>query len=197
MHAVILSCPNCPPIHVGHLQKHNPYLPVSIYYEEQWGEKEINWRNADRMIRNWWKRNRDCFSTEKQFIILEWDVFINDQLEWVDLGEDLSGKNLHTNPKAAWKWMREQDRLPMKPVGLSPLACITMSRKALDEIVKKKYDDLFDQDIFCELRLPSIVANAGLVVKPMPLPCVNSKTINPSGFGIFHAVKHPQPFLKL
>ena len=196
MHIVILTCPNCPPIHFDAIHRSNPYASISVYYEEHWGEKKNHWRNADRMIRNWWMNNRKCFPYEKHFVILEWDVYVNDEIIWVDKEDALSGKNLHVDLESKWEWWKDADKLPsdMTPVGLSPLCCLSMTRDALDEIARPKWDSLFQSNIFCELRLPSIVYHSGMKVTTSDLPYVSSgetKAHTSGKRGIFHSVKQP------
>lgn len=198
MHIVILTCPNCPPIHFEHIRRNNPYASVSVYYEEHWGDTKDHWRNADRMIRNWWLRNRDCFQHEDRFVILEYDVFVNDEIVWVEDGSDASAKNVHDSVETNWTWWSEVEKLPyeMNPKGISPLCCITMNRSALDSIADPFWDELFKEDIFCELRLASILEAQNKIIKPMKLPYVShdSTEAHRKGYyGIFHAVKTPQP----
>lgn len=190
MHIVIMSAPNCPPIHCGAIQAANPYTSMSVYYEERFTDRYPLWRNADRMIRNWWKQNRSCFPYEKQFVILEWDVYAN--VKFDSSFEGVVGNKIHTTGDR-WQWFAESNRLylGMKPIGLSPLCVLMMDRYALEDLIQPCFDALYSKDIFCELRLPSVLNHTNNKISELDLPTILSSPVTPNGPGIYHSVKQP------
>ncbi len=91
-------------------------------------------------------------------------------------------------------WFNEKDKLSnqlSKFVGADPFGVICFHRDALNEIIKPEYDILYESDIFCELRTPSILINSNFDILS------NDKLVNvlvqpvkyTTDEGIFHQVK--------
>lgn len=161
-------------------------------------ERILFWRNCDRNIRNWWKINHHRILGD-HVVFLEWDVVCNVPIEKIFRPQNgLVGSELKTQPQDShdWLWFKELNELPPEmrstAIGLVPLAAIQLSRAALDAISDDRHDALYESDIFCELRTPSLLRHLGFPIEststlkhvtwqPMPYPWLRR--------GIFHPIK--------
>jgi hypothetical protein len=162
-------------------------------YAKRWGH---DWRNCDRNVRCWWKNNREkCSSTYVLF--LEYDVLVTASIYNffnVPFRGIMTRFTRFTDKNPGWWWFRERNKLVdhlSKFAGCDPFGVACFHRDALDEIIKSEYDILYDSDIFCELRTPSILINSNFDIES------NSKLVNvlvePVEYtldeGIFHQVR--------
>lgn len=160
------------------------------------------WRNCDRNIRSWWAANRLNVKTPS-VIFMEYDVLCNvclaDHIGPLKRGVGAAGAAVMTavaHSRSFWPF-REIPRLPLRlrghAIAIAPLAFMQIARTALDEILHPEYDDAFDADIFCELRLPTIIEHCGYQIGALELPNVGVRVLHPApdDRGIFHPVKQP------
>jgi len=161
-----------------------------------------NWRNVDRLIRNWWKS--DGYKTNANTIFcLEWDVYCNYALEKIETSPGLNSVHV-LNPidNEDWCWWQELNRLPKElhqyATGCVPLGFLAISRECLDNISESKFDHIFDSDIFSEMRLPTCVKFCGFDVQEFTKTDLKNSIfcyeidISTKQVGIFHAVKNRQ-----
>ena len=128
------------------------------------------WRNCDRYLRAWWDRYRQTVATD-HVLFLEGDVYVNCDLTelfhgpWMECDLVAAGLRYQVRDRRTWFGFREMDRLPVAmtdaAIGVEPLAVMMLSRRALDRLLWTDYDAVFNDDIFCELRLPTCVQHAG------------------------------------
>lgn len=189
--------------HATALQAANPGLEIRVHYYPEPEDQEARlaaWRNGDRNIRQWWAANRDAVAS-RYLLVLEWDCYVSGDLTELipppEPGTGLLAARVFS-PVADARSFRpfcEVGRLPktMAGRGLQPLGCVLFSRAALDAICDPRYDEVFAADIFSELRLPSVVSDAGFSLGSMPLPhCGVTPVTPPAGAsGIWHPVKNP------
>jgi len=168
----------------------------SIQYEGD--ERHEAWRNVDRNIRNWWIEHRDEVKS-RHVVIFEWDVRCNVPIG--PLFRPFDGllcseiKRLN-DPGEPWRWFDEIPKLPEelreKAIGVVPLGVLQFSREVLDAIASPEFDPLFTEDLYCELRLPTLVRHLGFAIQTLKslkqvtwyrLPYVWLRR------GIFHPVK--------
>ena len=188
--------------HDAALRATNPGLTVHASIVAQ-GETQAAyvaaWRNCDRNIREWWRRSRESVAAGS-VLFCEYDVLCNVDLRAMirplDPGVGIAGAKVMSrirDRRSFWPF-REIDRLPSamhaKAIAIAPLAVLLISRAALDAILCETFDETFGGDIFCEMRLPTVIRNAGFDVAEMELPNVGvtplSVTDKP---GIYHPVK--------
>jgi len=188
--------------HAAHLQAANEGLVVHICDAAQGvgDERKMMWRNCDRNIREWWRVHRDEVQTDS-VLCLEWDVFCDVDLQTTipPLATDcgIAAASILTPVTAIRSYWPFEDifRLPPEMQGLAcataPLAVLLISRAALDAVLSTEYDAIFSADIFCELRLPTIIRHAGFGVAEMDLPNVHCTPCRPTFADIWHPVKTP------
>ena len=76
--------------------------------------------------------------------------------------------------------------------GIRPLAVVVLSRECLDALLRPEFDAVFAADLFCELRLATVVQAAGFRIGEMPgLDEVGHRPLRaPARLpGIWHPVK--------
>ena len=193
---------SCTP-HAAALQAANPGLVIHVCFSPQGDTPETRrdcWRNCDRNIRNWWRANRDAV-TASQVLFLEWDVFCDvDLAERIrPLGETqgLAGPRILSplSDRAFWPFAEDLRKLPRDMDALAcasaPLAVLLLSRAGLDAVLEARYDAIFQEDIFCETRLATVMRHAGFRVGGLDLPQVGCKPVIPTFPGVWHPVKLP------
>lgn len=201
--AVWLTTPVTGTPHADALQAANPSLTIHTCHSIQGAtepERLDRWRNCDRNIRAWWRANRQSLTAD-QFLFLEYDVFCNVDLfqiipplapgVGIAAAKILSGLS---DVRHFWPFA-EIPRLPRAMHALAcataPLAVLLISRQALDAILSPDYDATFAADIFCEVRLPTIIRFEGFRTAALNLPHVTATPVTPSAPGIWHPVKSP------
>jgi hypothetical protein len=100
-------------------------------------------------------------------------------------------------PGMPWVWFNEFTRLPEElrayATGIPPLAILRISRECLAATFNHPLRaKLYEDDIFCELRLPTLAAACGYepVACPDTLPHVEYHPVDAgTGSGVWHAVK--------
>jgi hypothetical protein len=189
--------------HAAALQASNPGLEIHAHYSRQGAtqsERFHLWRNCDRNIRAYWRDHRHLVQAG-HLLFLEYDVFCDVDLRSViqpsftrfgiAAAQILSGL---TDRRSFWPF----DDIPKLPRSMQALACATaplalllISSDALEAIISPSYDPVFEADIFCELRLPTIIRHAGFSAVSMPIPHVTATPATPDSPGIWHPVKQP------
>lgn len=198
--AVIMTTERFGTPHLDALRASNPGMPLHVN-EGRHGtteaERQTLWRNCDRSIRDWWRSNRDRVQAPA-VAFLEWDVLCNAPLAKImPPFTGLVGRivaPVEEDPN--WVWFCEIERLPSAlrsfATSLRPLGALIASRPLLDAIVSPEFDDLFNADIFCELRLPTLARFLGFRVAHAPafrrVECFPIPHPGPAP-GIWHAVK--------
>jgi len=165
------------------------HLDVYQVIDERTGPRAELWRNTDRMIRQFWLQNRSVVTGDVIWW-LEWDVYLKRSLPEF-YGTGMGGKDIKVQGQP-WQWFKESDRLPvnMRPIGIAPLGVSVFTRAALDEICRSEWDELYAADVFGELRTPSIIHNAGLVLSEVYLPRVRYHQVTLGNEDeVYHAVK--------
>lgn len=169
--------------HVTECVKHNP--GYSHHFTSVTGPVLDSWRNADRMIVNWWKKNN---INSDHLYIFEWDVYVNCKLIEHDIDVGVGGIRMG----GRWDWWKETDRLPEEmrasAMGIVPLGVMYLHRRVLDVMASS---DLYDLDIFSELRTGTIINHAGFKTD-LIFPDARYYKMKVNGEGVFHSVKTHQ-----
>lgn len=174
-------------------------LPGSVdvaRYPSEFADSQ-KWRSIDLTLYRWFQ-NRSL--NARHYIVVEYDCFCS-----VDLREhyaevmaaDVAGVDLFTkkqNPK--WKWFQDDElhKLPAEDrphaAGIVPFTCTMFSHAALTSVVTNVYRE----DIFCELRLGTIINKLGLTYKRLPITkrsriSYHEYPWRTSSPGLFHSIK--------
>ena len=189
--------------HAQALQAANPNLAIHVSAPPMAAPDDYlhAWRNCDRNIRSWWRVNRDA-TMKDAVLFLEYDVYCNADLRGIIPpladGVGIAGPsvvNCVESRRSFWPFLYIP-RLPRDMQGMAiaaaPLAVLLISRAALDAALRPEYDAVFADDIFCEVRLPTIIRHAGFQVAALPITnvvCV-PQTPPAGAIGIWHPVKH-------
>ena len=177
------------------LRASNPDLEIHVACDNREGHQPSLWRSCDRFLRDWWKQNHDKVSGTHLWL-LEHDVLVTTSLPDCAGITGMGGQHIKRVENRDWVWLQEAERLAqgMVPYGMAPLGVTVYHRAALDALISPEWDSLFDADVFCELRLPSVIAHCGFPLVELPLPGVRACNITPdwSVPGIYHAVKGPE-----
>ena len=198
---VFLTTPLLGLPHLKHFHDMNPGLEYHVCMTPDGinaAEKHHMWRNCDRHIRDFWKAHRTSVKAD-YVIFMEHDVLCNDSVKKrIPNLLGMSGAKVvdgilseHTH----WNWASEVVRLPegvRSDRVIVPQAVIQFSRDCLDAICQPEYDTVFAADIFCELRLPSVVHAAGFpiqVIEGLDEVQWHEVSVQGTGKGIWHAVK--------
>lgn len=156
-----------------------------------------DWRNCDNNLRNWWKSNKHIVKSD-YLLVVEWDVKITDDIKnYFDFDSNgIICKNIREFGKDKWVWFEESEKFPdhfkNKIKGLYPLSVILFHRSSLDFIIREEFDDIFSKDIFCELRIATILNYGNFEIRGnQRLPDVQLvQSKNHLKYpGIFHKVK--------
>lgn len=187
--------------HIDSFLKHNPLVPVHVTCGEplDGDARSLAWRNADRPIRRWWL-DQGRHLNFKYALFLEWDVVFASDVDAIFPAEaDFYCKDLK-KPGAPWMWFAEASRLPesirQHATGTAPLAVTRISHRCLTAMFSHPMEGIiYDRDIFCELRLPTLATACGF--EPVECPGTLSKVYCgvvdvDAATGVWHAVKHRQ-----
>lgn len=197
--SVIMTTPRFGTPHLANIQRDNPVVHVHYGKDGETPEARVDaWRNCDRSIRDWWRVNRGRMQAN-HFAFVEWDVVVNlDLRRCIVPHAGLVGPVAEYPPLTPWCWWREIPRLPwnLQPFASSirPLGALVASRQCLDAIASPQWDEVFEMDIFCELRLPTVAKACGVRlaasshlanVRHFPIPHPGDAP------GVWHQVKIP------
>lgn len=184
MTVVILTHEGAGTPHLDHLLCSNHQADVYVHTSTKANtaeDKLLRWRNCDREIRQWWTTHRHLIK-EQYVTFVEYDVLVNDDLTILETGYDLLGKSFKVDGvDTYWQWFSESNKLPFPAYGIVPLAVIKLSSKALDTLALPEFDSIYDENIFCELRLPSVL---------MSKKCSVGESVHLSGLHSYR-VTHP------
>jgi len=182
-------------LHLKHLQKSNPDAQIILADISSNIEKIIAWRNNDRLIRNWLKNNKSQI-IHHNIAILEWDVLVSSPLPNIKIN-GFVGRNLQKPNINKWLWFKEIDRLGKYKnyaMGAAPFAIQFFDKNSIEAWTSDEFDSISSQDIFCELRLPTIMNYAGIAMSEHLLPNVEWYNIQHKKIpGIYHAIKYDIP----
>lgn len=176
--------------HLDALRASNPGADIRIALDDGPGDRGFRWRNNDLFVREWWRAHGSRTGTER-IALLEHDVLVTCALP--DIGvSGIAGAQVK-RPGDEWYWWPDMWKLGgtrRYVTGVVPMGVTFFSRAALDLIAGSGWDHLYDRDIFCEMRVPSIIRACGLPVIQVDLPNVGTNPIRAgAGPGIYHPVK--------
>lgn len=191
---VIFTHPGQPAIHAEEARNHCE--SVRVWESIQKTPRNEAWSNADRNIVDWWL-SIGRQSKADQFLLCEWDVRITTPpQETIIVKADCVCSKLvfPIQEGRAFKPFRtDASKLPQQMrkhiCAVVPLGVLLMTRQALDCLSQS---DLFDKDIFCELRVATILAANGFSIAQNPLwnnVGTDPRKVVSDHVGISHPVK--------
>ena len=192
--------------HLTWLKASNPGVDIKIVTRsKELGlrtDRDYAWRNADELLRFWWKQNKDKVTTPV-VVVLEYDVLVTVKLPSLPPGFDLVGTRVVTpTTYSNWYWFHQTNEITKLNklkiqdkhlTGIIPYGVLVMKREVLDSICNKRWDKAYELDVFSELRFPTIANIEKYKIGEIDLPNVDwapqysSNEIN--NFGIYHPVK--------
>lgn len=182
--------------HAWALEKFNPGVTAHVIHSDQSLPRATAWRNCDRATRDWWRLNHGR-TTASHFLVIEGDVLW--QYGGFPPTSDLSFRDVMTtasNPR--WCWWSDLRKIPHRyhpyATGGGEFGIRMVSRRFLDAHVSSEFDELYDADVFCELRTPTVATFLGLPPTTFKLPGrIHWQPLPPplEEVGVYHPVKWP------
>ena len=196
--------------HINELNLYNENIKIHVVVGEDSPKgKRYNWRNSDRVLREWWKKNRDSFGD--CIFLAEWDTFVNTELPELPDEFDLAGSKLIKSERFGvprrmadplwkpenWMWWKEFKQLGIEDqkfaTGLISFGAFFLKKEVLDSVADSMWDSVYELDIINELRLPSIASASNYKIGEMELPFVSFGEVEtPTAKGVHHSVKTRQ-----
>jgi hypothetical protein len=155
------------PIHLSSLRLSNPeanIIPLNITNNFS---QHFAWRNSDNLVRDRIKEHIDSIRSQN-IAIAEYDVLIKEQLPDINVDAVYCKKIMRLNQNKNWHWFKEINRLgSLEPfaLGLFPMGFFILNIEHIKCWLDSKYDFLYEENIFCELRLGTILNHAGFPIK--------------------------------
>lgn len=179
-------------IHLDAIKNSNPTAQILLGDLSSNLSKHYCWRNSDNLIRNWLRNNISQIKNNK-VAILEWDVLVTQKLPDIKLVGAM-GKHIHKPTKNnGWKWFKEINKLEeykKYAIGIAPLGILFIDRGSILSLIDSKFDDIFNKNIFCELRLPTILNSLDINISQYPMPNVQWHPVKYTNQkSIYHAIK--------
>ena len=192
--------------HLDKIIHSNPKSQIIDIHTEHNYDKDIAWSNNDRILRENLKKQIDNIIHEK-VLLVEWDVLINMEVPDIKFDGLVAQNIFRKGDNIKWYWWKELEKLPeyYKPFicGASLWSLIGITKECLVEILNSKYDDLYNMDIFCEIRTSTILRSLGFNMTKFPTELSRFILRNESSalesmenikyYGIFHPVKNSVP----
>lgn len=197
--------------HLQLLRTHNDFPVVPLFCDDRMGgtalddavrlpmsfQRGRNWHNLDWICRDWFLSSHRIDA--ERYVWLEWDCLANEPLRnwYADLWYADFVASTSVRPPAPWYWFRSQRAfLPHALVpyasGITPMNGVLMSRRAMSAYAQADVPE----GLFCELRLPTILASCGITASRLPSHKATQNRFLPRGAsvpvigrGLFHPVK--------
>jgi len=193
--------------HAKQWELYNKNLKIHVVVGEDSPKgKRYNWRNSDRILRDWWKQNHA--SVGECIFLAEWDTFVNTELPELPEEFDLVGAKLIKSdffsiPKRMadpswkpenWMWWREFNQMGIKDpkfaTGLISFGAFLFKKKLINSIADPMWDYIYDLDIISELRFPTVACASNYKIGEIELPFVSFDVVDtPTEKGVHHSVK--------
>lgn len=197
---VIMGHLGCKFPHAIDICNSNPNRHVETHNSDQelFIDKQETWRNCDRNIRDW-AQSVDSLD-HSHYLFLEYDVYANgynfdklvtDHYEPYDLVSPYKSDRYSNHFS-----VKEIPNLPVAyrkyATIVHPLAILLLSKRLLTEMIHEDHDELFELDIFCELRMGTFAAAHAMelgIFQANQLTRVNTKNHSRKEGYICHPVK--------
>lgn len=197
------------PLHLEHLRKSNPKSQIIPLHLKHNLPEPVIWRTSDKIVRELIKNIIDIIYYDN-ILLIEWDIYINTEVPVIEFDGMLAKYN-STDQSNGWIHWQDVAKFPkeyLPYIASSPLWGFTgIKLKYLKQLLDPKYDEIYDMDIFCEIRSATLVASMGGTVTQYPYEWreflltgpgteefVRNELIkNPDKQGFFHPVKYTMP----
>lgn len=181
--------------HLKYFKKSNPEIDIHVINNENNENPGYSWRSPDKRLRKWWKENSNKVKGEI-ICVMEYDVLVTKSLPMLSNNIDLAGKYIRNyNNTHKWNWFDPTEIKELGnliPFGIVPFCFFLVRRKCLEFICEEKWNEYFEKDIFCEIRIPSILYNNDFKIGTIDIPDINigDPIIPKKEPGIYHPVKN-------
>lgn len=150
--------------HIEQTRLHNPDAQIiAADTSSLWKKFGDAWsyRNNDSSFRVWLKYNIDNIE-HNNVAVFDWDVLCKMELpkDFPLTNEIIVKEHIpYTEKTFDWWWFGEYNKLQKyKPwaCGIQPLGVLFTDKTSLSKILDPSLDKIFNSNIFCELRFPTI-----------------------------------------
>lgn len=181
-------------IHQYHFTATNPGVEQHVYV----AEPDVTWYTNDLNHMRWWRDNRDRVTTP-YVVIFDWDVLCNARLVVPNDFKGCACINMIEYPaRHSYNRPWEPDSMP-EPYRkhlhtTAPLGVLVVDRAALDALLLPEHAHLYEQRLWCEDRLPTIMAASGISLHSLEYAASDKEweqPYKPGHHSIFHRVKKP------
>jgi hypothetical protein len=158
------------PIHLKSLYLSNQssqIIPIHISHNLPQYEA---WKNNDRTLRKHLYRYIDQIIYDN-ILLIEWDVYINKEIPMINFSS-MFGKYMSRDINNGWCWWKDINNLPEYykkfATGLPLWGFTGIKKDCLKILLDKQYDDIYNMDIHCEIRSPTILTSLGYELSQYP-----------------------------
>lgn len=182
----------------------NPFAQILSVDTKNKFPKKYAWYNADRVVRDGIRKIRHKI-TGTNIAIAEWDTAILQKLE---ANLDLSNTFRWANIASYEHWAIPRDMLFYRTTSLKDFVVggyrwsyVEMAIDVLDIWLESRYDWLYKENLYCEVRPSTILNSRGISIsgrglqRPMMGGPKDKKTLNKPG--IYHPIYEPVPHNKV
>lgn len=157
---------NTRPTHLESLKISNPQaqiIPIAT-------NNDKNHRNTDRALRKCLQNIRDIIYYDN-ILLVQNNVYINMEIPRIDF-QCMFGKHIIHDKNNGWLHWSDIQKIPEKYVkhatGISPWAFIGIKSEYLRILLDPTYDQIYEMDIFKEIRSSTLVQAAGGEISQCP-----------------------------
>jgi hypothetical protein len=193
------------PIHLESLKKYNQQHQIIDIHTKNNLPKNIVWHNSDRNLRKYIKDYVHLIKNEN-VLLIEWDMYVNTSIPLMNFDGLYCKYAITPNISPQWQWWSEINKLPEEyrqyASGCPLLGFLGINIEILHKILDPKYDELFEMDMFCELRLATLVKYLRYNIYSFPKNITHNMfttdkefaekqpLLDPNTKGIFHPIKN-------
>lgn len=183
------------PINISYIKESNPSADILIADISNNYPKKFAWRNCDKLIRDWLKNNVGEIRTNN-VLLIEWDVLVKKELPDMFIDRVYCKEIRTIQHNRRWCWFNENNVLgeyKRFAMGIVPFGFIMLNIDHINMWIDPKFDKLYEQNIFCELRFGTIMNASNGKLSKYDLPYIlggNKKHDSLNKNELYHPVKY-------
>lgn len=180
-------------IHLKHIINSNPYAQIITVNTSHNLRSHYAWRNCDSLVRQYLKSHISDI-LYNNIAIFSWDVLITQELPRICVDGLMATNVFNQIQRPRWPWFREISKLgkyKASAFAAAPFCVYFMNKNAINVWLDPQFDHLYEQDIFSELRFPTILNSQNISINKYDFPYVHwNKTHLTKNPGIYHPIKY-------